>query len=123
MAKARDFSRLDRVGSTIRRVLAEPVNERARAARVGLATITAVDLSPDLRRATVRLSVFGGDGEADRFVAALNADAHALQAVLGTELRTRRTPVLKFMSDDALERADRVNRLLAGRSPADEPHT
>ncbi|MEQ8660433.1 MAG: 30S ribosome-binding factor RbfA [Gammaproteobacteria bacterium] len=114
MAKTRDFNRLDRVAATIKRALATPVADLARARRVGLVSITAVDVSPDLRRAEVRLSVFGGDGDADSagVLKVLRDHAHELQSVLGSELRTRHTPVLAFVLDETLAQADRIDRLL-----------
>ncbi|MGE0485744.1 MAG: 30S ribosome-binding factor RbfA [Gammaproteobacteria bacterium] len=115
MPRERDFNRIDRVASTIKRVLAQPLGELARAAGAGLVTITGVDVSPDLRHARVALSVFGEHDAGDDFVAGLAAHAVALQGVLGRELRTRRTPVLSFERDDAIARADRIQRLLDGR--------
>lgn len=110
--KDREFSRTDRVGATIRRVLAQPLNELARSSGAGLVTITAVDVAPDMRRATVRLSIYGGEteqrGQLDHIIAA----AAELQAVLGRELRTRRTPVLSFRLDDGIARGDRISQLL-----------
>jgi ribosome-binding factor A len=108
----RDFSRLDRVRSTIRRVLAAPVAEYARGRGVPLVTITEVDVSPDLRHARVNLSVFGDGVERDAFVRDLAAHAAQFQHTLARSLRTRRTPVLAFRLDDALERGDRIRRLL-----------
>ncbi|MCB1747962.1 MAG: 30S ribosome-binding factor RbfA [Gammaproteobacteria bacterium] len=119
MPRERDFNRIDRVASTVKRALAQPLGELARSAGAGLVTITGVDVSPDLRHARVALSVFDGGGEGDDFVAGLAAHAAALQAVLGRELRTRRTPVLSFERDEAIARADRIQRLLDDRRVED----
>jgi ribosome-binding factor A len=112
VAKTRDFSRLDRVGATVRKVLAEPVNELARTRGAGLASITDVELSPDLRRGTVHLSVYGGTEAQEAFVRLLNERAPALQGELARALRTRRVPVLTFRLDDSIARSDRIQRLL-----------
>ncbi len=111
----RDFSRIDRVRSTIRRVLAAPVAEYARAHGVPLVTITEVDVSPDLCHARVNLSVFGEGVDRAAFVRELGERAAGFQRTLGHSLRTRRTPVLNFRLDDAIERGDRIRRLLDGQ--------
>lgn len=111
--KTRDFNRVDRVAATIKRVLATPVADIARAACAGLVSITRVEVSPDLRRAEVYLSVFSGADESAAGVRALLREhAHELQRVLASELRSKNTPVLGFSLDDTLAQADRIDRLL-----------
>ena len=108
----REFSRLERVASTVQKILAAPISELARTRAVGLATITSVDLSPDLRQGVVYLSIYGEDTDQAEFLSLLSATAHELQTTLARSLRTKRTPVLTFRIDDAIERSDRINRLL-----------
>ena len=115
----REFSRLDRVASTIKKSLAEPINELARARAIGLATITEVAIAPDLRRGIVHLSVYGE--QRDEFLRYVNGRAAALQAVLARSLRTRRVPVLSFRADDSIARGDRITQMLRNSSaPAKE---
>ena len=108
-----EFSRLERVASTVQKILAEPISELARSRAAGLVTITSVDLSPDLRRGVVYLSIYSEDTDGGEFLSLLSATAHELQATLAQSLRTKRTPVLSFRIDDAIERSDRINRLLS----------
>ena len=105
-----EFKRTDRVVSTIKKALAEPINEFARAQAAGLATITAVEVASDLRYGTVHLSIYGERG--DEFLRYLNDHAAALQAVLGRTLRTRHVPVLTFRADDSIARGDRIAQML-----------
>lgn len=107
-----DYSRIERVASTVTRALAGPVGELAREHRAGLVTITGVDLSPDLRRGVVWLSVYGEEEARAAFIGVLREHAGSLQSALGRALRTRRTPVMSFRLDDAPERSDRIDRLL-----------
>ena len=108
----REFSRLDRVASTVQRILAAPVGELARNHGVGLATITGVELSPDLRRGTVYLSVYADQSAQEDFLKYLAQRSSKLQTQLARSLTTKRTPVLSFRSDEGAERSDRINRLL-----------
>jgi ribosome-binding factor A len=107
-----EFSRLERVASTVQKILAVPIGELARTRAVGLVTITAVDLSPDLKRGVVYLSIYGDATDKGEFLNLLSRNAHELQSTLARSLRTKRTPVLSFRIDDAIERSDRINRLL-----------
>ncbi|MEX2480518.1 MAG: 30S ribosome-binding factor RbfA [Gammaproteobacteria bacterium] len=119
MPREREFSRLDRVASTMKRVLASPLGEIARTEGAGLVSITAVDVTSDMRHASVSLSVFGEPDEAEAFVKRLRGRASELQHVLAREMRTKRTPVLSFKLDDAIARADRINRLLGSDEPGE----
>ena len=110
--KAREFSRTDRVAATIKRALAAPVNELARQNDAGLVTITHVDVAPDMRRATVYLSIYDTLADPQAVLKTFSNNSTELQAVLGRELRTKRTPVISFRRDAGIERADRRTRLL-----------
>ena len=112
----REFKRLDRVASTVKKALAEPINELARAQAVGLATITEVEVASDLRYGTVHLSIYGERGA--EFLRYVNDRAPALQAVLARSLRTRHVPVLTFVADDSIARGDRIAQMLRGVAPS-----
>ena len=117
VAKARDFNRLDRVNASVKRVLAPALSELVRAHTGMLATVTAVKLSPDLRQAVVHLSLYGAAVDKQALLRALAGNSPELQAEVADKLRLKRTPVLEFRLDEAIERADRITQLLhpAGR--------
>ena len=79
---------------------------------IGFLTITAVDMSPDLRHARVFYSVFGDDVDHDATQRALDRAAPFLRRELGRRLRIKSTPELRFELDLSLERAARVEELL-----------
>ena len=81
--------------------------------RIGFVTVTAVDTSPDLRHASVWVSVLGDASQRKLSLAGL-ASAHGLlQSAVASQLRLKNTPTLAFEYDDTAERAERVERLLA----------
>lgn len=92
------------VGATIGGELQDP--------RIGFVTVTAVDTSPDLRSAQVHVSVLGTDEEREQTMKALRAAHGVIQGAIASQLRMKRTPALKFVYDESIERADRLNRLL-----------
>ncbi len=75
-------------------------------------TVTAVDTSPDLRSAQVHVSVLGTDEEKDATMEALRAARGVIQKAISSQLRLKRTPSLKFVYDDSVERADRLTRMM-----------
>ena len=74
-------------------------------------TVTQVQVSPDLRTATVFVIPLGG-AKMDETVAALNRAAGYLRGQLGRAVALRFTPRLVFAPDRSFENADRIERIL-----------
>jgi ribosome-binding factor A len=103
--------RMRRVNEAVRGVVADGVRD-LKDPRIGLVTVTGVQVTPDLREATVFVSVLGGE-KARRATLAGLASAHGvLQARINRELNLRRTPTLAFAYDDAVERGVRMTKLI-----------
>jgi ribosome-binding factor A len=115
--------RMRRVNESVRAVVAEGVRE-LKDPRIGLVTVTGVAVTPDLREATVYVSVLGGGRRRSSTLAGLESAHGVLQAKIGRELSLRRTPTLTFAYDDSVERGVRMTKLideLAAGLPEDEP--
>ena len=65
------------------------------------------------------MSVFGGEGQRKKTLAALEGAAGVLQARLGRELGLRRTPRLEFVYDRAVEHGVRMTHLIDELAPPD----
>jgi ribosome-binding factor A len=111
--------RMRRVNESIRQVLAEAMSE-LKDPRIGLVTVTGVDTSPDLRHATVYVSVLGSERRRQRTLAGLTAAHGPLQAKVARELRLKRTPQLTFAYDQSVERGVRMTKLIDELAPQDE---
>ncbi len=114
-----------RVNESVRAVVAEGV-AALKDPRIGLVTVTGVRVTPDLREATVFVSVLGGERKRRATLAGLESAHGVLQAKINRELALRRTPTLAFAYDDSVERGVRMTKLieeLAAELPDDEPHT
>ena len=112
--------RMRRVNETVRAVLAEAVLE-LKDPRIGFVTVTGVATSPDLRTATVYVSVLGSERKRDLSLAGLAAAHGPLQARLASELRLKRTPQLTFEYDPSVERGVRMTKLIDELAPDDDP--
>lgn len=105
--------RTDRVGDLLRQELAHLLIHRVRDPRVQLATVTQVDVSPDLHRATVRISVLGEEEQRLAAVAALDHARGFLRSELAHRLEgLRMVPELVFELDRGAEHSQRISDLL-----------
>ena len=109
-------SRMRRIDELLREVISESVgtlNDR----RIGFVTVTAVRTSPDLRLATVYVSVLGEEAERDEALQALEHARVPIQQRINRELRMKRTPVLRFEYDQTVESGARLSKLLDELEP------
>lgn len=101
-----------RVDEAVRAVLSDAITRDLKDPRIGFVTVTGVNTSPDLRHATVYVSVLGDEEERTATLSGL-ASAHGLlQRRLGRELKLKHTPALEFAWDGTIEQAMRINALL-----------
>jgi len=110
--------RTDRVGEAIREVLAAAVADLTDP-RLGLVTITGVDVAPDLKNATVFFSTFGGEDELSATGDALNHAAGRLQRAVARGVRMKSTPHLQFEADRGILEGERIDAMLRGLDDAD----
>lgn len=109
-----DSRRADRVGEAIRAEVATFLSEGAKDPRlVGLITVTAVEVTRDLRHARVFVTILGSDSERAASIDALESMKGHLRSRLAKTLRLRVAPELGFRVDDSVARAARIESLLA----------
>jgi ribosome-binding factor A len=110
----RDPRRADRVGEAVREEVAAFLARDAKDPRItGLVTVTAVEMARDLRHATVFVSVMGDDAAKTSTVEALAGMAPHLRGRVGRALRLQFAPELTFRLDESVQRAARIETLLA----------
>jgi ribosome-binding factor A len=111
--------RMRRVNEALREVLSARIAEGLKDPRIGFVTVTAVETSPDLRYARVFVSVLGNDQERQESLAGLQRAHGVLQAEIAKVTHMKRTPELKFVYDETVERGMRINELLQREGPAE----
>jgi ribosome-binding factor A len=118
-------ARSARIADQIQRSLAELIRLEVRDPRVGLVTLTGVELSRDQSHAKVFFTVLGA--ESSEALAGLQNAAGFLRSGLAHELTTRKVPELHFAYDDSVERGVRLSRLIdeavRPAKPARKPRT
>lgn len=106
------YRRTDRLNEQLRQEITLLVRDEVRDPRVGLATITAVQTSPELDHAKVYFTTLGEEDERQAVLAGLRSAAAFLRRELGKRMHIRRVPELHFEIDRVLEEAQRIERLL-----------
>ena len=108
-------SRIERVNQLIKEEIAKLIQFKLKDPRMaGLVSVTRVKTSPDLKRADVYVSVYGGDEEmAKKTMAALNNAVGYLRHELGENIRLKHIPELVLHHDRSLEQGDRVLKIIS----------
>src|SRR3954453_8985641 len=104
--------RMRRVNEALREVLSARIAEGLKDPRIGFVTVTAVETSPDLRHARVYVSVLGNKQEREDSLAGLQNAHGVLQAEIAKVTHMKRTPELKFIYDETVDKGMRINELL-----------
>ncbi len=105
--------RTERVEDLLRGELAILIQRELADPRVRLTTVSAVNVSPDLKQATVRVSVVGEEPARLASVEALRHARRFLRARLARQLRHMRSiPELSFELDRGAEHSQRISDLL-----------
>lgn len=104
--------RAERLAETIRDELTELIEGELADPRIGLATVTHVDIESPLRLVRVYFEVSGGEQEQVRTLEGLLAARSFLRTELAHRLALRRVPDLRFELDRSREYNARVDQLL-----------
>lgn len=107
----RSSARREKLGDLIQRELSELVQRELRDPRVGMITITGVDVSPDFSHAKVFFTLLDREhlGEATD---GLKRAAGFLRSQLAKRIKLYTTPELRFEYDESVARGDRLSRLI-----------
>ena len=108
----KEFSRTRRVAELLRRELAGAIANHLDDPRVRRLSITAVDVSKDLRHAKVFVTFLGEDAQRDEAIAALQRASGRLRHELGRSLNLKVMPKLKIEYDSSVERGAELTRLI-----------
>jgi len=109
---AQEFSRTQRVGGQIQRELAQLIQQELRDPRLGLITISAVEMSKDMGHAKVFITLMNPEQDVDETLKVLKRASGFLRHALGKRIALRILPELHFVHDNSLNEGTRVSALL-----------
>src|SRR5580693_8586302 len=94
--------RLARVSEVIREVASETILFEIRDPRVKGVTVTRAEVSGDLQHAKVYVSIMGTPAEQAQCLDGLQHAAGFVQSKLASRLKTRFTPLIRFVLDEGV---------------------
>jgi ribosome-binding factor A len=110
--------RLLKAAEAVREVVSMAILTQVRDPRVQDVTVTGVEMDPDMRAATVHVSVMGSPAKEELALKGLASSAGFLQAQVAERIETRYTPRLKFKLDNGVKRSIEIARVLSEVMPA-----
>ena len=118
---AKEYARTQRVADYLQRELAALIQHELRDPRVGMVSITGVEVSRDLGHARVYYTLMGADSaeEASESTEALNRAAGFLRSELSRDSTMRMVPQLKFYFDSSVGRGRNLEDLIRRAADAD----
>ena len=108
----KEYSRSSRVAEQVQRELAELIRLELKDPRVGLVTITGVELTPDYAHAKIFYTTLADPSARQGIDAGLRRASGFLRRELGRRIRIHTLPELHFVFDESVERGDRLSRLI-----------
>lgn len=116
----RSFSRAERVGGQVQKVLAGLIRKGVNDPRLAQATISGVTMSRDLRIAKVYVAAHGGEHDDQAVLAGFESAKGFIKRELARELGLRYMPDLKFFYDTSFDYGTRIDRVLKSIQTNDE---
>lgn len=101
-----------RIAAAIREVVATAILFEAADPRIHSVTVLGVEVSGDLRQATVNVTVMGSQVEQNLALRGLKHAAGYFQSLVAKRLQTRFTPILVFKLDDSVKKSVEISRLI-----------
>ena len=109
----RPYSRSDRYGRELKKLLCEIISSELDTSKVGFSTVTAVKMTSDLRIAKVYISVLNAVEKGKEIETFFNSRAKFLRGQLGNYLTSKSIPELRFYYDDTEAEAEKIDRLIS----------
>jgi ribosome-binding factor A len=107
-----NLQRQRRVADQIRRELADIIRLELKDPRVGMVTLTDVEVSADLAHAKVFFTLLGGEEAREETTKGLKRAAGFLRSMIGQRIKIHNTPELHFVYDSSIEEGMRLSKLI-----------
>jgi ribosome-binding factor A len=113
--------RVQKAAEAIREVVGMAILTDLKDPRIENATVTYVEVSPDMRSAKVHVSVMGDDAKQNLCLRGLQHSAGYLQSKIAKRIDTRYTPRLRFELDMGVKKSLAIAQLLHDVLPEEPP--
>lgn len=110
---AREFARTDRVGQEIQKEIAMIIQREIKDPRLGMVTVSAVEITRDLAYAKIFVTFFTLEGQnMDESIKILNEAAGFIRTLLAKKIKARIMPELRFIYDASMVEGVRMGTLV-----------
>lgn len=109
---AKNDTRPRRVAEQIQRELADLLRLEVKDPRVGMVTLTDVEVSNDYAHAKVYFSLLGDESRVQEALKGLQSAAGFLRSEVAKRIKLRVMPQLHFVHDTSIERGMRLDQLI-----------
>ena len=106
------YTRAERISGKIQHAITDLLSKKMQDPRIEMATISSVKLTPDLRVATVYITIFG---DKERIFQALEGFKNSkgfIKKRIAPKLGLKYIPDLKFEYDDSFDKAAEMDELI-----------
>lgn len=108
----KDFSRTRRVGEQIQREMAQLVQQEIKDPRLGLVTISAVNLSKDMSHANIFFTILNDEQSVEETIKILDGASGFLRHELGKRMQLRIVPHIHFKYDESISYGNELSSLI-----------
>ena len=109
--RPRGFQRSERVAEQVRRDLADLIRTELKDPRVGMISLTEVELTPDYAHAKIFFTTLNSE-HLEEIKRGLKRASGFLRRELGRRIHIHTLPELHFVYDDSLERGSSLSQLI-----------
>jgi len=118
---AKEYSRASRVSQQVQKELARILQQEVKDPRIGMVTISGVDITRDLAYATVYVTFFTvGEQTNDESLKGLNAASGYIRRLLGKAMKLRIVPEVRFCFDETLTEGLRISEMVSSAIQSDK---
>jgi len=104
--------RARKVAEVFKEEVSRIIRDELRDPRIGFVTITAVELTDDLRYAKIYYSILGSEKEKAKTAKALESGLGFIRRLIGARINLRYLPEIKFILDESGEYSMNIQNIL-----------
>lgn len=104
--------RIERLSEVLKQEVSKAILYKLKDPRISFITVTKVEITPDLRRAKVYISILGDEPTQRKTLRALEHAKGFIQTEVGAHLQIRYTPILSFILDESIKKSMHISKLI-----------
>jgi ribosome-binding factor A len=118
--KKKDYQRTERLATLMQREMALLIQTEMKDPRLGIVTISAVEVTRDLSYGKIYVSILGEGDEVKKNIRVLNQAAGFFRTQLAQRIKVRKMPQLIFIHDNSIPAGMHMSKLIDDAISEDE---